>query len=115
MKQLKKILLTIALLCGFQQLFAQNTLEFSNETAGGIVGPVEVIFNDNTSERYTIGAPGVYLFQIGKREVAELHFGKTVCKTGQTVKIELEGGSPATAELKVSVQDEARSFSSIIR
>ena len=94
---------------------AQNTLEIRNNTASGTVGTVTATFKDNSTQNYSIGGPGSYSFSIGTQEVASLTFGTTVCAVGQTVTVPMSSGGTATAALRESINDEARSFTSIIR
>jgi hypothetical protein len=112
---MKNLLLVVLFALGAQLASAQNVLNFHNRTAAGTVGTVTATFKDNSTATYTVGAPGRYKFEIGKKEIASLTFGKLVCRIGEKATIPMSSGGFAEEQLIESFQDEARSFNSIIR
>lgn len=110
--------LIFILIAFFGMLFTskgQNVVKFSNQTERGVVGTAHVTFDDNSTADYNVGGPGVYTFQIGSLKVSKITIGNVVCELAQTVTIPLSNGGTATESLVEKVQDESRSFNSIIR
>lgn len=105
-----KITFILLLVTVTTSLFA-GTLTFSNQTQQGVVGTVTVDFTDGSQKQYSIGGPGTYQYDIAQRQVKTITIGGVPCSVGQTVTVTLSSGGTANH----SVQDEARSFNSIIR
>lgn len=111
---MKKLLLVFAMMVITGVAYSQNKLGFKNQTKS-TVGIASVLFTDGTSSNYEIGGSGTYLFNIGTKEVETITINGVSCAVGQTVTITLSGGGTAQETLTKKIQDESRSFNSIIR
>lgn len=109
----KMLIVSIAVLGLSQAAEAQNYLDV--KIAKNVhVDEVTVVFTDGTSKEYALGKQDVYSFEFDN-EIDYLIYSETICPLGTTVRVN-DGAAKYTATLtEDSIQDESRSFTSIIR
>jgi hypothetical protein len=96
-------------------LYSQNSLTIKDKVKNQSLGSVVVEYSDKTTDDITIGDKGNYKFAIGTKEVISITVLGVTCRVGEEVTVKLPDGDTSTLRLLESIQDESRSFNSIIR
>jgi hypothetical protein len=112
---MKLFVCTLLLLCWGGFAHAQNTFNVRNEVSSGTIGTMRIYYSDNSTQEVDIGANGNYTFFIALREVSYVLVRDVECHVGESAEFRLSDGRAVVITITESIQDEARSFYSLIR